>query len=79
MELQDEVGCEEYADGFGLDDWDDKSGLEADWSKDPEFLSALIPFARATGGGSFYALWRIDDRADLAALPVVAFTARFLD
>ncbi|WP_033337562.1 hypothetical protein [Catenuloplanes japonicus] len=72
-DLQDEAGYEQYADGFGLDDWDDKSGLEAGWSKDPAFLAALLPFARATGGGSFYALWRVDDRADLAALPVVVF------
>ncbi|GAB7051634.1 hypothetical protein [Catenuloplanes indicus] len=73
MDLQDEVGYGEYADGFSLDDWDDKSGLEAGWSKDPEFLAALIPFARATDGGSFYALWKVDDRADLATLPVVVF------
>lgn len=72
-EFQAEAGYENYADGFGLDDWNDTSGLEAGWSKDPEFLAALVPFARATGGGSFYALWRIDDRADAATLPVVVF------
>jgi hypothetical protein len=72
-EFQDRVGYEQYADGFGLDDWNDTSGLEAGWSKDPDFLSRLLPFARATGGGSFYALWRLDDREELATLPVAVF------
>jgi len=27
------------------------------WSSDDRFLSRLMPFAQATGGGSFYALW----------------------
>ncbi|MEV6348442.1 hypothetical protein [Actinoplanes sp. NPDC051851] len=72
-DLQDEVGYGEYADGFGLDEFGDTSGLVAGWSKDPAFLARLIPFARATGGGSFYAFWRVDDRDDLARLPVVVF------
>lgn len=71
--FQDEVGYESYAEGFGLDDFGDRSGLEAGWSKDPEFLARLTPFARATGGGSFYALWHVDSRADLATLPIVVF------
>ena len=73
QKFQDRVGYGAYAESFGLDDFDDKSGLEAGWSKDPEFLARLIPFATATGGGSFYAFWRVDDRADLATLPVVVF------
>ncbi|BAL91274.1 hypothetical protein AMIS_60540 [Actinoplanes missouriensis 431] len=72
-DFQDRYGYESYSQSFGLDDWNDTSGLEAGWSKDPGFLAGLLPFARATGGGSFYALWRIDDRADLATLPVIAF------
>lgn len=36
-------------------------------------LDRLTPFASATGSGSFYALWHCDDRADLAALPVILF------
>lgn len=36
-------------------------------------LDQLIPFAHATGSGSFYALWRCDDRTDLATLPVIFF------
>jgi hypothetical protein len=73
QQFQDRVGHGAYSECFGLDDWNDTSGLEAGWSKDPEFLSRLIPFATATGSGSFYALWRTDDRADLTTLPVVVF------
>ncbi|MET8976990.1 hypothetical protein ABZX85_15350 [Streptomyces sp. NPDC004539] len=72
-DFEDEVGYENFADGFGLTEYGDVSGLVAGWSGDPEFLARLIPFAQATGGGSFYALWKIDDRADLATLPVVVF------
>ncbi|MGW6023062.1 hypothetical protein [Streptomyces sp. NPDC055099] len=36
-------------------------------------LDRLVPFAQATGSGSFYALWRCDDCADLATLPVILF------
>jgi hypothetical protein len=71
--FQNRTGFEEYAAGFGLSDYDDKSPLEAAWSKEPEFLGRLIPFAQANGSGSFYALWRVDDRVDLATLPVVVF------
>ncbi|MFX0580130.1 hypothetical protein [Nocardia nepalensis] len=73
MVLQDRLGFENYADGFGLTDFGDISGLVAGWSKDPEFTDRLIPFAQANGSGSFYALWRLDDRAELATLPVVVF------
>ncbi|MFD3374134.1 MULTISPECIES: hypothetical protein [unclassified Streptomyces] len=72
-DFQDRVGYENYADGFGLTEYGDISGLVAGWSDDPEFTGRLIPFAQATGGGSFYALWKLDDRADPAALPVVVF------
>jgi len=66
-------GFEDYADGFGLTTYGDPAGLESGWSKDPGFLAGLISFAQANGSGSFYALWRVDDRADLATLPVVVF------
>lgn len=72
-EFQDRAGFENYSDGFGLTDYNDNSGLMAGWSKDPAFLARLVPFAQANGTGSFYALWRLDDRADLATLPVVVF------
>ena len=68
--FQEATGRAYYADGFALTDYDDKSGLSAGWTDDAEFLDGLIPFAEATGSGSFYALWRLDDRADL---PVVVF------
>lgn len=72
-ELQDEVGRMYLADGFELLEYGDDSGLRAGWSKDPEFLGRLIPFAQANGSGSFYAFWRVDDRAELGTLPVVVF------
>ncbi|WP_197686048.1 hypothetical protein [Actinoplanes derwentensis] len=73
QEFQDRAGYGGYSECFGLDDFNDTSGLSSGWSEDPEFLSRLIPFATATGGGSFYAFWRADDREDLATLPVVVF------
>lgn len=70
----------EFSDGFefydfnrsdaGLVEWFDMKGDEPGIR---DFLDRLIPFAQATGSGSFYALWRVDDRADLATLPVVFF------
>jgi hypothetical protein len=71
--FQDRYGYESYSECFGLDDWNDTSGLEAGWSKTPAFLAGLIPFARATGGGSFYALWRISPEIDLSQAPVIVF------
>lgn len=72
-ELQDDLGFENYSEGFGLSDYMDDSGLSAGWSKDPEFLARLVAFAQANGSGSIYALWRVDDRTELATLPVVVF------
>ena len=72
-EFQDRVGYENFARGFGLTEYGDVSGLVAGWSDDPACTGRLIPFAQATGGGSFYALWRVDDRDDHATLPVVVF------
>jgi hypothetical protein len=71
--FQAEVGAENYSECFALTEFGDTSGIEAGWFKDPSLLAGLIPFAQANGSGSFYALWRIDDRADLATLPVVVF------
>ena len=73
MAFQSRHGFEAYADGFGLSDYGDTSGIAAGWSKDPAFLAQLVPFAQANGTGSIYALWRVDDRADAATLPVVVF------
>ncbi|MFC9330691.1 hypothetical protein [Kitasatospora sp. NPDC057015] len=72
-ELERELDGSYAAEGFALTDYRDDSGLTAGWSADPAFLSRLVPFAQANGSGSIYALWRVDDRSDLAALPVVVF------
>jgi hypothetical protein len=49
------------------------AGSGTEQAAHPAYLAQLVPFARATGGGSFYALWKVDDRVDLADLPVIAF------
>jgi hypothetical protein len=73
MALQKRLGFERYADGFGLTEYGNTSGLKSSWSANPEFLARLVPFAQANGSGSMYALWLLDDRPDLASLPVVVF------
>jgi hypothetical protein len=60
-----------YAECFELT-VDDKGGLRS-WSKNPEFLDRLFPFAQATGGGSFYALWAGDSAKSASEMPVVVF------
>ena len=72
-ELQDWAGFEAYAQGFGLARFGDQSGLRAGWTEDDDALARLIPFAQATGTGSEYAFWRVDDRTDIGSLPVVVF------
>jgi hypothetical protein len=62
-------GC--YADCFELT-VDDKGGLRT-WSNNPEFLDHLFPFAQATGGGSFYALWSSEPSKSASEMPVVVF------
>ncbi|MBT2899637.1 hypothetical protein [Streptomyces sp. McG3] len=37
----------------------------------PPLSDRIRPFAQATGSGSTYAIWLLDDRADLATLPVL--------
>ncbi|WP_405675688.1 hypothetical protein OG292_09690 [Streptomyces sp. NBC_01511] len=69
-ELEDRLAGQFFAPGFELFDYDD--GL--DWfcgRAEPEYLERLIYFGRATSSGSYYALWRCDDRDDLATLPVI--------
>ncbi|MER6009655.1 hypothetical protein [Streptomyces bluensis] len=71
-EFQDSLGGQFFAPGFELveynRDWDWFCGDAPD-----AYLARLIPFAYATSSGSYYALWRCDDRTDLATLPVVLF------
>lgn len=68
--FQNETGFETYSDGFGLY-VDDKSGLRS-WSNKAEFLDGLMPFAQASCGGSFYALWLDGSGKSLSEIPVIA-------
>ena len=61
-----------YSQSFELTDYGAVSGIDT-WSSDPEFLDGFRVFAQANGSGSTYAIWRVDDRDDLATLPIVAF------
>ncbi|MFD8548409.1 hypothetical protein [Streptomyces sp. NPDC059649] len=69
-EFADRIGPGQYSEGFELHEYGKEVGLHT-WSEHPEFLERFIPFAHATHSGSHYALWRCDDRTDLAALPIV--------
>lgn len=71
-ELQDKA-ADFLSDGFEISDYDDKSSFVASDLTKPDFLDRLIPFAQANGSGSEYAIWRVDDRDDLATLPIVVF------
>lgn len=79
LDFQEKVGTfEGYSKGFWLERGD-YFGLDT-WSKDPAFISRFLPFARANGMASIYALWVEpgDANADPAAMdastfPVVAF------
>lgn len=71
--FQQKHGTVSYASGFGLTRFDDDTPLEAGWSRDPAFLGSLYPFARATGNGSFYAIWRIHPGDNLSRSPIVLF------
>ena len=63
-----EDGCEgSYAHWAWMDDFGEMEFLR----DDPELLHGLLGFASANLSGSLYALWKRDDRADLATLPVV--------
>ncbi|KPC67213.1 hypothetical protein [Streptomyces chattanoogensis] len=74
-EFEERVGAHRYADGFSLLNFEynrkDHLGSSSRNPDDAELIDRLIPFAEATAGGSVWALWRHDDRSDLAALPVV--------
>ncbi|MFF1709088.1 hypothetical protein [Streptomyces sp. NPDC058268] len=78
-EFHDGPGKAGFSAGFEMYEygWRDAGLVQwLDMTDSPELrarLDRLVPFAQATGSGSFYALWRCDDRADLATLPVVFF------
>ncbi|RZJ54023.1 MAG: hypothetical protein EOO44_06470 [Flavobacterium sp.] len=71
FEINDELGFENYSQGFGLYR-DDKSGI-ATWSEDKNFLDRLMPFAQANGSGSMYVLWDDGKNKSLNEMPVVVF------
>lgn len=71
LEINEGLGFENYSQGFGLLR-DDKSGI-ATWSKDPDFLDKLMPFAQANCSGSMYVLWNNGENKSLNELPVVVF------
>lgn len=69
-ELQGRLG-DNYAGEFWLHDtYGDVSHLGS-LKEVAQFRERLVPFAQANSSGSFFALWRRDDREDLATLPVV--------
>ncbi|MFF2507542.1 hypothetical protein ACFVTY_29785 [Streptomyces sp. NPDC058067] len=71
-EFQDSLGGQFFAPGFELFEYN----KDVDWfcgDAPDAYLDRLIPFAYATSSGSYYALWRCDDRTDLATLPVIFF------
>ncbi|OWQ93871.1 hypothetical protein CDN99_05440 [Roseateles aquatilis] len=59
LRFQNEVGYGNYSEALTLSK-EGRAGLRHGWSADPEFLARLVPFARATASGSFYALWNPD-------------------
>jgi hypothetical protein len=57
-----------------VDDWYAPGFELRDFGRDPGYPGAadrLRQFARATRSGSTYAIWLLDGRTDLAALPIV--------
>jgi hypothetical protein len=70
--FQQKHGYDGFNPGFSLIAFDDDSQLSG-WSRDPQFLRALYPFARANGGRSFYAIWQMSPGQNLSRSPVVLF------
>lgn len=69
--LETAADGEFLATGFELFEFGDAK--HDGYSDDPEFLKAFTCFAYATGSGSVYAFWHLDNRPDFATLPIVAF------
>lgn len=61
-----------FSQSFELIGYGASAGIET-WSSDPGFTGRFRTFAQANGSGSTYALWLLDDREDLATVPIVAF------
>jgi hypothetical protein len=71
-EFDERIGNHYYANGFELLEFD-KLDAAGGYSDEQEFVDSFLCFAYANSSGSLYTLWRIDDREDLATLPVVVF------
>lgn len=71
-QLEGRIGGGNISVGFHLGEFGRTVGIDT-WSKDPAFLDSFHSFANANASGSIYAIWRVDDRTDLANLPVVVF------
>ncbi|MEV0774505.1 hypothetical protein ACIBLA_35635 [Streptomyces sp. NPDC050433] len=81
-DFEDTMEAAYFSDGFELWQYGGQDPeLIAAWidlkaplsPREQSHVDRLIPFAQATGSGSFYALWQCDDRLDLSTLPVVFF------
>lgn len=70
-ELEEQLDGEYISDGFELVEFGEPR--HDGWSDAPEFVDAFVPFAYANSSGSLYAFWGMDDRTDLASLPIVVF------
>ncbi|WP_225992722.1 hypothetical protein [Actinomadura rudentiformis] len=71
-EFEERLGRACYSQAVELREFGVVPGIKT-WTADPEFVAGFLGFADATLSGSTYALWRVDDRADLSTLPVVVF------
>lgn len=69
----DEETADFYAGRFALRGYLDDLDVIATWSDEADFTRRCLPFGHANSTGSIYALWKVDDRPDLADLPVIAF------
>jgi len=72
LEFQNRSDGDVFSEGFEFST-DEKQGLYYGWSKDPDFLNNLFPFARANYSGSFYAFWRNSAATDLNDMPIAIF------
>ena len=72
LEFQNKSGGDVFSEGFELSA-NVKQGLYYGWSKNPDFLNNLFPFARANNSGSFYAFWSNSTTANLNDMPIVIF------
>jgi hypothetical protein len=71
LEFQNNTGGV-FSEGFKLSA-NEREALYYGWSKDPDFLNDLFPFARANASGSFYAFWSHSTTASLNDMPIVIF------